>query len=302
MLTSQVCLKVADLNKNTYMKRTSTLTAPLSEEVSAGDSVLHKILNNTIDVFKSLSFTILGFGVLIGLWYVVSLITEGELPTPLATFIVFWELIKDPFYDYGPNDKGIALQLGSSLVRVFSGFMMGAVIAIPIGILMGASSFCKKMFYPIVQVLKPVSPLAWFPIGLVAFQSASSATVFIIFITSLWPTLINTSFGVASLPDDHKNVAKAFGFSTWKYLTKVLLPYSLPHIITGLRLSIGVAWLVIVAGEMLSGGIGIGFFVWDSWNALSLERVISAILIIGLVGLLMDRGFSWIEKKVTFSV
>lgn len=284
------------------MKRTSTLTAPLSEEISAGDSVINKILNKIIEVFKSLSFTILGFSVLVGLWYVISLITKGELPTPVATFIVFWELIKDPFYDYGPNDKGIALQLGSSLVRVFSGFLMGAVIAIPMGILMGASTFCKKMFYPIVQVLKPVSPLAWFPIGLVAFQSASSATVFIIFITSLWPTLINTSFGVASLPDDHKNVAKAFGFSRWKYLTKVLLPYSLPHIITGLRLSIGVAWLVIVAGEMLSGGLGIGFFVWDSWNALSLERVISAILIIGLVGLLMDRGFSWIEKKVTFSV
>lgn len=284
------------------MKRTSTLTAPLSEEISAGDSIIHKILNKIIEIFKSLSFTILGFSVLVGLWYVVCLITKGELPTPVATFIVFWELIKDPFYDYGPNDKGIALQLGSSLVRVFSGFLMGALVAIPIGILMGASTFCKKMFYPIVQVLKPVSPLAWFPIGLVAFQSASSATVFIIFITSLWPTLINTSFGVGSLPDDHKNVAKAFGFSKWKYLTKVLLPYSLPHIITGLRLSIGVAWLVIVAGEMLSGGIGIGFFVWDSWNALSLERVISAILIIGLVGLLMDRGFSWIEKKVTFSV
>jgi nitrate/nitrite transport system permease protein len=127
------------------------------------------------------------------------------------------------------------------------------------------------------------------------------ATIFIIFITSLWPTLINTAFGVASIPDDHKNVAKAFGFSKWKYLTKVLIPFSLPHIITGLRLSIGVAWLVIVAGEMLSGGIGIGFFVWDSWNALSLEKVISAILIIGLVGLLLDRGFSFVEKKVTYS-
>jgi nitrate/nitrite transport system permease protein len=112
--------------------------------------------------------------------------------------------------------------------------------------------------------------------------------------------LINTAFGVASIPQDHKNVAKAFGFSNWKYLTKVLLPYSFPHIITGLRLSIGVAWLVIVAGEMLSGGLGIGFFVWDSWNALSLEKVISAILIIGIVGLLLDKGFSWIEKKVTY--
>lgn len=267
---------------------------------AAGDG--NTFLIKTVATLKGLLFNVLGFGVLIGIWYLVSRITNYELPTPAATFAVLWELVKDPFYDYGPNDKGIGLQLWSSLVRVFSGFIMGAIVAIPVGILIGASSFCKKMFYPIVQVLKPVSPLAWFPIGLVAFQSASSATVFIIFITSLWPTLINTSFGVASIPDDHKNVARAFGFSRWKYLTKVLLPFSLPHIITGLRLSIGVAWLVIVAGEMLSGGIGIGFFVWDSWNALSLERVISAILIIGLVGLLLDRGFSWVERRVTYSV
>ena len=286
------------------MKRSSTLTASITREWFGGNDREegNKIMVRVFDVLKGLLYNALGFGVLIGIWYIISLITKGELPTPVATFKVLWELVKDPFYDYGPNDKGIGLQLYSSLLRVFSGFLLGAIVAIPLGILIGASSFCKKMFYPIVQVLKPVSPLAWFPIGLVAFQSASSATIFIIFITSLWPTLINTSFGVASLPDDHKNVAKAFGFSKWKYLTKVLLPYSFPHIITGLRLSIGVAWLVIVAGEMLSGGIGIGFFVWDSWNALSLERVISAILIIGIVGLLLDKGFSWLEKKVSYSI
>jgi len=249
-----------------------------------------------------LFYNVIGLMTLVLFWYGVSLITHGELPTPLATFRIFWELIKDPFYDFGPNDKGIGLQLWSSIIRVFSGFALGAMVAIPAGLMMGANQFCKKIFYPLVQILKPVSPLAWFPIGLVAFESASKATIFIIFITSLWPTLINTAFGVASIPDDHKNVAKAFGFSRWKYLTKVLLPFSLPHIITGLRLSIGVAWLVIVAGEMLSGGIGIGFFVWDSWNALSLEKVISAILIIGLVGLFLDRFFSWFEKRVTYSV
>jgi nitrate/nitrite transport system permease protein len=251
---------------------------------------------------KGFAFTLLGFSIMVAFWYVISLITKGELPTPLATSIVFWDLVKEPFYDLGPNDKGIGLQLFSSLGRVFGGFLLGSLVAIPIGLLMGANNFCRKVFYPIVQILKPVSPLAWFPIGLVAFQSASTATIFIIFITSLWPTLINTAFGVASIPDDHKNVAKAFGFSKWKYLTKVLLPFSLPHIITGLRLSIGVAWLVIVAGEMLSGGTGIGFFVWDSWNALSLEKVISAILIIGFVGLILDRGFSILEKRVTYSI
>ncbi len=287
------------------MKKSITLTTSLTTDLSGRErSVvgMPPALARFLEAMKGLGYTLLGFIMLTGVWYLMSKITEGGLPTPVATFQVFWELVKDPFYDYGPNDKGIGLQLASSLGRVATGFLLGSLFAIPVGVLMGANAFCKKVFYPIVQILKPVSPLAWFPIGLVAFESASMATIFIIFITSLWPTLINTAFGVASIPDDHKNVAKVFGFSKWKYLTKVLIPFSLPHIITGLRLSIGVAWLVIVAGEMLSGGIGIGFFVWDSWNALSLEKVISAILIIGLVGLLLDRGFSFVEKKVTYSV
>ncbi|HEX6227205.1 MAG TPA: nitrate ABC transporter permease [Chryseolinea sp.] len=289
------------------MKKEITITSSLTREwVNGGNtsapSALITTLKKIVSGLVNISYNVLGFGALLVAWHFVSLITKGELPGPVATSVVFWELISDPFYDYGPNDKGIALQLLSSLTRVFTGFLLGSFIAIPVGLLMGANAFCKKVFYPIVQILKPVSPLAWFPIGLVAFQSASDATIFIIVITSLWPTLINTAFGVASLPDDHKNVSKAFGFSKWKYLSKVLIPYSLPHIITGLRLSIGVAWLVIVAGEMLSGGMGIGFFVWDSWNALSLEKVISAILIIGLVGLLLDRGFSYVEKRVTYSI
>jgi nitrate/nitrite transport system permease protein len=283
------------------MRRTIALTMSSTRDLLSGNNEMGSVvLSKLLNVLTGLLFNILGFGVLIGIWYGVSILTDNALPTPAATLAVLWEMIKDPFYDYGPNDKGIGLQLANSIVRVFFGFILGAAIAVPAGLLIGASSFCKKMFYPIIQILKPVSPLAWFPIGLVVFESSSIATIFIIFITSLWPTLINTAFGVASIPQDHKNVAKAFGFSNWKYLTKVLLPYSFPHIITGLRLSIGVAWLVIVAGEMLSGGLGIGFFVWDSWNALSLEKVISAILIIGIVGLLLDKGFSWIEKKVTY--
>jgi nitrate/nitrite transport system permease protein len=285
------------------MKKSVTLTTTVTTDLMSRDRSegLPLVLVHVANSARALLYTLTGFSILALIWFLISILTEGGLPTPLATFQVFWELIRDPFYDYGPNDKGIGLQLASSLGRVSTGFLLGSLFAIPVGIVMGANAFCKKIFYPIVQILKPVSPLAWFPIGLVAFESASMATIFIIFITSLWPTLINTAFGVASIPDDHKNVAKAFGFSKWKYLTKVLIPFSLPHIITGLRLSIGVAWLVIVAGEMLSGGIGIGFFVWDSWNALSLEKVISAILIIGLVGLLLDRGFTFLEKKVSYS-
>jgi nitrate/nitrite transport system permease protein len=274
--------------------------AAATKTLRALPSQFKSLLTPLIGACSSMAYTLLGLSLMVGLWAWITKLTDSSLPGPLATWEVFKELIRDPFYDYGPNDKGIGLQLGSSLVRVFIGFGLGSLLAVPVGMLMGANAFCRKVFYPIVQILRPVSPLAWFPIGLAVFANAGTATVFIIFITSLWPTLINTAFGVASIPDDHKHVAKAFGFSTWRYLTKILLPYSLPHIITGLRLSIGVAWLVIVAGEMLSGGMGIGFFVWDSWNALSLEKVISAILIIGLVGLLLDRIFTLIEKKVSY--
>lgn len=258
------------------------------------------LLSNLKEKGKSAFFAILGLSLFLLLWSFIAKYTKGDLPGPVATLTVLYEMLSDPFYDYGPNDKGIGLQLMVSLSTVLKGFLLGSFVAIPIGILMGASQVYKLLFYPIVQLLKPVSPLAWFPIGLVVFKDTGMATVFIVFITSLWSTLINTAFGVSTIPEDHKNVSKAFGFSKMRYLTKILIPYSLPHIITGLRLSIGVAWLVIVAGEMLSGGSGIGFFVWDSWNALSLERVMSAILIIGTVGLIFDKIFTIIEKKVSY--
>ena len=237
---------------------------------------------------------------LIAIWWVVSLVTEHEIPDPAATWTVFSEMLQDPFYDSGPNDKGIGIQLWGSIKRVGAGFLLGSLVAIPMGLLMGASTVGMRLLNPLVQILRPVSPLAWFPLGLLAFKAAEGATVFIIAITSLWPTLINTAFGVSSIPQDFKNVGKAFGFSRWKYISKILIPYALPHMIAGLRLSIGVAWMVVVAGEMLSGGIGIGFFVWDSWNGLSLEKILSAILIIGFVGLLLDKLFNGLQQLVAY--
>lgn len=249
---------------------------------------------------KSAGYMLCGFAILLGIWAVVSGVSQS-LPGPFTTLKTLAQMLADPFYDNGPNDKGIGIQLISSIGRVFAGFALGSLLAIPVGVLMGASSTCQKLFNPLVQLLRPVSPLAWFPIGLAVFKHAGEATIFVIFITSLWPTLINTAFGVGSLPEDHRNVARAFAFSRWRYLRRILIPFSLPHILTGLRLSLGIAWVVIVAGEMLSGGIGIGFFVWDSWNALSLERVMSAILLIGLIGLLLDRGFDFIARKVSYA-
>ena len=238
--------------------------------------------------------------ILLAIWQLVTFVTKAEIPGPVATWTVFSEMLSDPFYDYGPNDKGIGIQLWSSLKRVFIGFALGSLVAIPLGLIMGSSKIGMKLLNPIVQILRPVSPLAWFPLGLLAFKASDQATIFIIMITSLWPTLINTAFGVSTIPADHKNVGKAFGFSRWKYITKILIPFALPHIITGLRLSIGIAWVVIVAGEMLSGGVGIGFFVWDSWNGLSLEKILSAILIIGMVGLLFDKIFNVLQKAFSY--
>jgi nitrate/nitrite transport system permease protein len=249
----------------------------------------------------SVWYTLCGFSILFVVWWITSGLVGETLPGPIATLKVLGRLLAHPFYDNGPNDKGLGIQLFSSIGRVFAGFALGSLVAIPLGVLMGASASCQRLFNPLVQLLRPVSPLAWFPIGLAVFKSAGDATIFVIFITSLWSTLINTAFGVASLPEEHRNVARAFAFSRSRYLRRVLIPFALPHILTGLRLSLGVAWLVIVAGEMLSGGIGIGFFVWDSWNALSLEKVMSAILIIGSVGLLLDRGFDWIAKRFSYA-
>ena len=250
----------------------------------------------------SVLYLLTGFLVLLTGWELATVLSNGDLPSPVKTLAVFFQMWANPFYDAGPNDKGIGIQLLLSLKRVFIGFAYGTLIAIPVGLLIGSNKIMLNVLNPVIQVLRPVSPLAWFPLGLALMKVSDKATIFVIVITSLWPTLINTALGVASVPQDHKNVGKAFGFSHWKYITKILLPASLPLIITGLRLSIGVAWLVIVAAEMLSGGVGIGFFVWDSWNSLSLEKVLSAILIIGLVGLMLDRLFSALQKRVTYAL
>jgi len=233
-------------------------------------------------------------------WEIATVMSDGDLPGPIATMKTMVLLLSDPFFDRGPNDKGIGIQVGASLWRVFLGFALGTLAAIPLGVLLGASTIARRIFDPIVQMLRPISPLAWFPIGLVVMKSAPNAAIFVVFITCLWPTVINTAFGVASVSQSHRNVAKVFEFSPPTYFWKVLLPSSLPHVFVGLRLSLGIAWVVIVAAEMLSGGTGIGFYVWDAWNALDLQRVIAAILCIGAVGLALDRGMSLLASRFEY--
>lgn len=257
------------------------------------------VLKGFKNAASQLGFFVAGISLLLLGWWIVGQNIK-DLPTPLDVFGALKTMFAEPYYERGPNDRGILNLLLSSLSRVASGFALGALIAIPLGVLMGSIPFAKKLIDPIVQLLRPVSPLAWFPIGLTVFQSAEPATVFIIFITALWPTVINTAFGVSNLPKDFKNVARVFKFTPAQYISKVLIPFALPHILTGLRISFGIAWMVIVAAEMLSGKSGIGFFVWDAWNALSLPNVIAAIFIIGVTGLLFDRFFGFLERMVKY--
>jgi nitrate/nitrite transport system permease protein len=250
----------------------------------------------------SLLYFLGGMALMGGVWEFISWYTKYEIPSPVMTWEVLKEVMQNPMQD-DPDYKGIGTKLLSSLGRVGIGFLLGSVVAIPIGLLMGSSRIIMNIINPIVQILRPVSPLAWFPLGLAIFQDSPKASIFMIFICSLWPTLINAAFGVSSIPQDHKNVGKAFGFSKWKYIIRIMLPYTLPHIMTGLRLSIGVAWMVIVAGEMLSGGIGLGYFVWEEgFNGGSIAKILVAIIIIGIVGLLLDKLFMSLQKRFTYAV
>ena len=208
--------------------------------------------------------------------------------------------LSDPFFDNGPNDKGIAIQLGHSLLRVGLGFGLAALVAIPLGFLIGMSRLLYRALDPFIQVLKPISPLAWMPLALYTIKDSSISGVFVIFICSVWPMLINTAFGVANVRREWLNVAKTLEVRPVRRAFEVILPAAAPTILTGMRISMGIAWLVIVAAEMLVGGTGIGYFVWNEWNNLSLTNVIFAILVIGLVGMALDMLFALLQKAVTY--
>jgi nitrate/nitrite transport system permease protein len=249
------------------------------------------------DRLRALGWAAVGLVVLGGMWQVGATISDG-LPTPVEGLRELGRLLSDPFYDNGPNDKGIGRHLVISLQRVFGGFTLAALAGIPLGVLIGASKRAWQAANPVVQLLRPVSPLAWFPIWLVVTKNPGSAAVFVIFVTALWPTVLNTAAGAAAIPRDHRNVAQVFCFGRLAYLRHVLLPNALPSIVTGLRQSMGIAWMVIVAVEMLSGGAGIGGFVWESYNASNLAAVTGAIAVIGFVGLVLDAAFLRLGKRV----
>ena len=227
---------------------------------------------------------------------------QTPMPRPSDVAVRIWHHLQDPFYVRGTNDQGIGIQLGYSLMRVLLGFFLAALVAIPLGFLIGISPTLNGALDPVIQVLRPVSPLAWMPLALYTIKDSGVSAIFVIFICSVWPMLLNTSFGVANVRREWLNVARTLEAGPWRTAFRVILPAAAPMIMTGMRISIGIAWLVIVAAEMLVGGTGIGYFVWNQWNNLSIADIIVAILVIGLVGMALDqllgltaRAIAWRE-------
>jgi nitrate/nitrite transport system permease protein len=248
--------------------------------------------------FRQAIPVVFGLALFVVVWAMLS--SSSTLPGPLKTWHSAVAVFSDPFYSKGPNDQGIGWNILMSLGRVGIGFGMAAVIGIPLGFMIGRFKFLSSMTAPIISLLRPVSPLAWLPIGLLVFKAANPAAIWVIFISSIWPMIVNTAAGVREVPQDYLNVAKVLNLSEWKVFTRILFPASLPFVLTGVRLSIGVAWLVIVAAEMLTGGVGIGFWVWDEWNNLNVEHIIIAIITVGVVGLLLEQFLMLLARRFEY--
>ncbi|PCD01269.1 nitrate ABC transporter, permease protein [Halopseudomonas pelagia] len=237
--------------------------------------------------------------VLLIIWQMLCSMEGSALPPPTQVVTDTWELIIDPFYDNGGNDVGMAWQILASLERVAYGYMLAVVVGISLGVLVGQSTWAMRGLDPVFQVLRTVPPLAWLPLSLAGFQDSNPSAIFVIFITAIWPIIINTSVGVRNIPEDYRNVARVLRLNGFEYFGKIMLPAAAPYIFSGLRIGVGLSWLAIVAAEMLIGGVGIGFFIWDAWNASLISDIILALIYVGVVGFFLDRLVAWIGRLVT---
>lgn len=250
------------------------------------------------ELLKKIFLPLVVFLVIIQIWSGISQIVE-DFPTPSDTYVAAFGginsegdeiigVLSDPFYIENQDDKGVFWQIIASLERVFAGFAIAIIIGVPLGLMLGMSKMAQYAFDPFIQIFKPISPLAWLPLLLFIFQDINMTAISTIFITSIWPIIINTALGVRSVSEDYMNVAKVLRFTPLEKVVQIILPVSIPYIFTGMRLSLGIAWLVIVAAEMLTGGIGIGFWIWDEYNNLNYHNIIIGIIIVGLVGYILD--------------
>lgn len=233
------------------------------------------------------------------IWELLSGSPGAALPAPSRVISETWELIINPFYNHGGTDVGMGWQILASLERVAYGYSLAVVAGISLGVLVGQSTWAMRGLDPIFQILRTVPPLAWLPISLAAFQDSSPSAIFVIFITAIWPIIINTSVGVRNIPQDYQNVARVLNLNGAEYFLKIMLPAAAPYIFTGLRIGIGLSWLAIVAAEMLIGGVGIGFFIWDAWNASMISDIVLALVYVGVVGFFLDRLIAFVGQLVT---
>lgn len=267
-----------------------------------GLSVLAATLRTTLTSLRAKFFDLLPFLValvtLLGLWELACRGAGSSLPPPSRVVSDTWELIIDPFFDHGGVDKGLFWHLAASLKRVAVGFALSSVTGIALGVLVGQSTLAFRGLDPIFQVLRTVPPLAWLPISLAAFRHADPSAIFVIFITSIWPIILNTAVGVRQIPQDYRNVARVLRLSPLEFFFRIMLPSSVPFIFTGLKIGIGLSWLAIVAAEMLIGGVGIGFFIWDAWNSSLMSEIILALVYVGLVGFMLDRIITFIGNRI----
>ena len=289
------------LQASEELKASRAVTAPAAAAVAAATPPVRpaKPSRASFDaraVLLAVFPPLAGIALLVGIWALLTM-KGGSFPTPAETFVEAMKLFSDPFYRNGPNDQGLGWNILFSLERVAIGFGMAALAGIPLGFMIGRFAVLNRMVSPLISLLRPVSPLAWLPIGLLVFKAANPAAIWTIFICSIWPMIINTAVGVQRVPQDYLNVAKVLNLSEWKVITKILFPAVLPYMLTGVRLSVGTAWLVIVAAEMLTGGVGIGFWVWDEWNNLNVKHIIVAIFVIGIVGLVLEQILVGIAKR-----
>ena len=242
---------------------------------------------------------LLAVGAILGLWELLCAAPDASLPPPSRVVSETWELIVDPFYDRGGIDKGLFWHISASIKRVALGYFLAAIGGIGLGVLVGSSKWATRALDPIFQVLRTIPPLAWLPLSLAAFRDGQPSAIFVIFITAIWPIIINTAVGIRNIPQDYQNVAKVLRLNRGEYFVSIMLPAAAPFIVTGLRIGVGLSWLAIVAGEMLIGGVGIGFFIWDSWNSSRISDIILALIYVGLVGLLLDRMIAVLGRIVT---
>jgi len=237
-------------------------------------------------------------GFLLFLWQLLCGHEGSSLPPPSKVLKDTWELIRDPFFDNGGTDVGLFWQILASLKRVGIGFSLAAVCGIALGVLVGQSTFAYRGLDPIFQVLRTVPPLAWLPISLAAFKDSNPSAIFVIYITAIWPIILNTAVGVRQIPEDYRNIARVLRLNGFEYFFKIVLPASVPYMFTGLRIGVGLSWLAIVAAEMLVGGVGIGFFIWDGWNSSLLSEIILALIYVGIIGFFLDRLIGFIGRLI----